>query len=419
MLKTIITFIFVFGLIVIAHEFGHFYFAKRAGILVREFAIGMGPKIFSIRRNETTYTLRLLPLGGYVRLADESEELQILEKGMKVDLKVNDQDKVVCINTSDKQYFNGIPIEVMDFDLEDKLYIQGYLPGSQELKTYQVDHDALVIEEDGTEVQIAPRDVQFQHAKLSQRIMTNFAGPMNNFLLAIILFIIVAFLSGGVANTNTTKLGTISADSPAQKAGLTSGMVIKKVNQHKVDNWNELATAISKSKADIKLTVTSAGKTKEVVVKPQYQKVDGKKQAIIGITPAKDKSLWAKIKYGFQTTLTSSLMIFHALGDLISGFSLNKLGGPVAIFKMSEMAASNGFINILVFTATLSVNLGIINLLPIPGLDGGKLLLNFYEGIFRKPLNRKTENAITIIGFILIFGLMILVTWNDLRRFFF
>ena len=419
MLKTIITFIFVFGLIVIAHEFGHYYFAKKAGVLVREFAIGMGPKIFSIHRNNTTYTLRLLPIGGYVRLANEDEEEQDLHKGMQVVLQLNNQGKVAKINTSKKQLFEGLPLEIADFDLEDKLFISGYVMGKEEKQSFSVDHDALIIEEDGTELQIAPRDVQFQSAKLSRRMLINFAGPMNNFILAILLFIIVAFMQGGVINTNSTKLGSIANNSPAMNAGLKKDMVIQKVNNHKVHNWDDMAKAINQTKDEVHLQVKDGQHTKDFTIKPEYQTIDGQKRALIGIAPSKDTSLWAKIKSGFQLTLSSSVMIFKALGDLITGFSLDKLGGPVAIFKMSETAAASGLINVLVFTATLSVNLGIVNLLPIPALDGGKLVLNCYEGIVGKPLDKSKENIITIVSFVLIFGLMILVTWNDLRRFFF
>lgn len=419
-LKTIITFIFVFGLIVIAHEFGHFYFAKKAGILVREFAIGMGPKIFSIRKNQTTYTIRLLPIGGYVRLADENEENEDLKLGMRVILKLDQDNKVQTINASDKMLFDGVPIEITEFDLEDKLYIKGYVMGNTEdVQTFDVYHDALIIEKDGTEVQIAPKDVQFQSAKLSSRMMTNFAGPMNNFILAIILFMIVAFIQGGIADTTNTKLGNVEPNSPAYEAGLRDGMIIKEIDNHSVKDWNDLSKAIKSSEGEVKVTVLDNNKNKTFNITPKYQKIDNKKQALIGIAPSKDTSLWAKIKYGFSMTISSSTMIFKALGDLITGFSLDKLGGPVAIFKMSETAASNGLINILFFTATLSINLGIVNLLPLPALDGGKLALNIYEGVRGKPLDRNKENLITIIGFVFLFGLMILVTWNDLRRFFF
>ncbi len=168
MLTTIITFIIVFGVIVFIHEFGHFYFAKRAGILVREFSIGMGPKLFNYRTAETTYTIRLLPVGGYVRMAGGEDDEDELKPGTPVSLFVGDQDKVTRINTSKKTtLFNGIPMQVTATDLEHDLWIEGYENGDEsETKRYAVAHDATIIESDGTEVRIAPTDVQFQSDSL-------------------------------------------------------------------------------------------------------------------------------------------------------------------------------------------------------------------------------------------------------------
>ncbi|MCT3570342.1 metalloprotease RseP, partial [Levilactobacillus brevis] len=187
MITTIITFIIVFGILVIVHEFGHFYFAKRGGILVREFSIGMGPKLVYHRgKDGTTYTLRLLPVGGYVRMAGAEDDEEELKPGTPVSLYVGADEKVERINTSKKStLFNGIPLEVTATDLEDELWIEGYENGDESaIKRYAVAHDATVIESDGTELQIAPKDVQFQSASLGRRLMTNFAGPMNNILLA-------------------------------------------------------------------------------------------------------------------------------------------------------------------------------------------------------------------------------------------
>lgn len=419
MLKTIITFIFIFGLIVIGHEFGHYYVAKKSGILVREFAIGMGPKLLSFRRNGTTYTWRLLPIGGYVRMAGNGEDEEDLQKGMPVMLNLDDNGVVTRINTSKKTLFDGIPLEVTDFDLEDKLCITGNVMGDEDdVQTFPVSHDATLIEEDGTEIVIAPKDVQFQSVSLPKRIMTNLAGPVNNFLLAIILFMIVAFLQGGVPKS-TAEIGQVQKNSVAYEAGLKSHMVVKKVDEKSVQTWQELSNAIQNNKGTLTLQVQEGKKTKTLKMTPKTEKVDGKERQLIGITPAYDTSILAKVKYGFTATLHNSLAVFQALGDLLQGFSLDKLGGPVAIFKMSETAANSGWIYILSFTALLSVNLGIMNLLPIPALDGGKLVLNLYEAICGRPMDPKKEGILTIIGFSCVLLLMILVTWNDLRRYFF
>ena len=156
MIVTIITFILVFGILVLVHEYGHYYFAKRAGILVREFSIGMGPKIWWTRKNGTTYTVRLLPVGGYVRLAgSDDEDEDELRPGTPVTLQLNQDDQVVTINASSKAtLFQGIPMQLVASDLVDGLWVKGYVNGDEsELKTYPVNHDATVVEHDGTVVQ--------------------------------------------------------------------------------------------------------------------------------------------------------------------------------------------------------------------------------------------------------------------------
>lgn len=245
LIQTIITFIIVFGILVIVHEFGHFYFAKKSGILVREFSIGMGPKIYAYSKNATTYTLRILPIGGYVRMAGLEDTDEELKPGMPVSLITGDNGKIETINTShDTTLLNGIPIEVTGSDLENDLWIEGYENGDEQtLKRYEVDHDASIIESDGTKVRIAPKDVQFQSAKLWQRILTNFAGPMNNFILAIVVFALVGILQGQVP-TNSNQVVVIH-DSVAAKAGLKSQDRIVSVNSKSTKSWSDLQDAIS------------------------------------------------------------------------------------------------------------------------------------------------------------------------------
>ena len=421
MIGTIITFIFVFGLIVLVHEFGHFIFAKRGGILVREFAIGMGPKLFYHRKNGTTYTIRMLPIGGYVRMAGEGEEEVELAPGMPVSLVLNEEGIVTKINPNKKiQLPNSIPVELIKHDLVDELFIIGYENGDESAeKRFTVAHDAAIIEEDGIETQIAPRDVQFQSASLGRRMMTNFAGPMNNFILSFVLFTIVAFMLGGVY-TNSNVVGKVVENSVAEKAGIKAGDKIVEVNGKETATFEAVSTEIAPNpNKEVKLVIEDkAGKKTEMTVVPTASKEDPK-QGVLGFgREFKELSLLEKFKYGVTETLANSLMIFKALGNLIADFSLDKLGGPVMIFKASEQVSNSGLIAILSFTAMLSVNLGIMNLVPIPGLDGGKLTLNIYEGLRGKPLSQEKEVMITMIGVGILLLLMIAVTWNDIQRFF-
>ncbi|MDY5636372.1 MAG: site-2 protease family protein, partial [Streptococcus orisratti] len=205
----IVTFIIIFGVLVLVHEFGHFYFAKKSGILVREFAIGMGPKIFShIDKEGTAYTIRILPLGGYVRMAGWGDDTTEIKTGTPASLTLNAEGQVVRINLSQKQVdMTSLPINILTYDLEDALEITGVV--LDETKTYSVNHDATIIEEDGTEIRIAPLDVQYQNASIWGRLITNFAGPMNNFILGTLVFILLVFMQGGVADESSNQIQVV------------------------------------------------------------------------------------------------------------------------------------------------------------------------------------------------------------------
>lgn len=422
-MKTLITFIIVFSVIVIIHEFGHYFFAKRAGILVREFAIGMGPKIWGHQgKDGTTFTLRALPIGGYVRMAGNGEDEVELTPGMPIGLVLDEKGEVTQINTSSKvQLVNAFPFELAEFDLEDKLFVSGYQNGDEsQLVTYDVLHDATIIESDGVEVRIAPRDVQFQSAKLWQRMLTNFAGPMNNFLLAIVLFIVITFIQGGVAITNTNKIGAISENSPAQTAKLKEGDAIQSIDGQKISSWDDLTAAITGSKKSVlNFTVKRENETFTTQVKPEKEEVDGQKVVRIGVQVPMDTSFLGKFTGGIKQAANSSVQLLRALGNLIAKQDINKLGGPVAMFQMSSEAAKQGPLTVMVLMAVISMNLGVMNLLPIPALDGGKIVLNVIEGLRGKPLSQEKEGILTLIGFGFLLLLMVLVTWNDIQRWFF
>lgn len=422
-MRTIITFLIVFGVLVIVHEFGHFFFAKRSGILVREFSIGMGPKLIAhMGKDGTTYTLRLLPIGGYVRMAGLEDEETELSPGMPLSVELTPKNEVRRINVSKKvQLPNSIPMELISADLVDDLVIKGYVNGdeSQEM-TYKVQHDATVIEENGTEVRIAPRDVQFQSAKLGSRILTNFAGPMNNFILTVVLFIALAFLQGGVAVYNTNQIGEVQENSPAATAGLEDNDTILAVDGKKISSWDDLTNTVTKKPGkELTVLIEQDGKEKTVQMTPKTIKSNGEKVGQIGVGPYMKTGFGDKVIGGLTQSRDMVKRIFSALGSLFTGFSLDKLGGPVMMYQMSAEASRAGVKTVIYLMALLSVNLGIVNLLPIPAFDGGKILLNLIEGIRGKPLDPDKEGMITMIGFGFIMLLMILVTWNDIQRFFF
>ena len=415
----ILTFILVFGIIVVVHEFGHFYFAKKSGILVREFAIGMGPKIFAhIGKDGTAYTIRILPLGGYVRMAGWGDDTTEIKTGTPVSLTLADDGKVKRINLSGKKLDQtALPMQVTQFDFEDKLFIRGLV--LEEEKTFAVDHDATVVEADGTEVRIAPLDVQYQNATIWGKLITNFAGPMNNFILGVVVFWILIFMQGGVRDVDTNQFHVMPQGALA-KVGVPETAQITKIGSHEVSNWESLIQAVESETKDktaptLDVTISEKGSDKQVTVTPE----ESQGRYLLGVQPGIKSDFVSMFVGGFTTAADSALRILSALKNLIFQPDLNKLGGPVAIFKASSDAAKNGIENVLYFLAMISINIGIFNLIPIPALDGGKIVLNILEAIRRKPLKQEIETYVTLAGVVIMVVLMIAVTWNDIMRLFF
>ena len=415
----ILTFILVFGIIVVVHEFGHFYFAKKSGILVREFAIGMGPKIFAhTGKDGTAYTIRILPLGGYVRMAGWGDDTTEIKTGTPVSLTLTDDGKVKRINLSGKKLDQtALPMQVTQFDFEDKLFIKGLV--LEEEKTFAVDHDATVVEADGTEVRIAPLDVQYQNATIWGKLITNFAGPMNNFILGVVVFWILIFMQGGVRDVDTNQFHIMPQGALA-KVGVPETAQITKIGSHEISNWESLIQAVEAETKDktaptLDVTISEQGSDKQVTVTPE----ENQGRYLLGVQPGIKSDFLSMFVGGFTTAADSALRILSALKNLIFQPDLNKLGGPVAIFKASSDAAKNGIENVLYLLAMISINIGIFNLIPIPALDGGKIVLNILEAIRRKPLKQEIETYVTLAGVVIMVVLMIAVTWNDIMRLFF
>ena len=424
MIETLITFIIIFGIIVAIHEYGHLWWAKRSGILVREYAVGMGPKIFAHQAKDgTLYTIRILPLGGYVRLAGWGDDKTEIKKGQAASLVVS---KSEAVNSGDENSLSNIvrrinlsehveleeavPMLITEYDFEKELFIEGEVFG--EIKRYSVDHDATIIEEDGTEVRIVPLDVQYQSAGVFHKMLTNFGGPLNNFILGLVAFIVLTFIQGGVPS-NSNAIGQVEKGTPAYTAGLKSGDKIQAVNGTKTADWDKLVTEISSSNGkELKLEIIRSGKSETLAVTPK--KMDGSYR--VGIMQSMKTGFFDKITGGFVQAGQATTAIFRALGSLIARPSLDKLGGPVAIYQLSGQAARAGLPTIIQLLAMLSINLGIVNLFPIPVLDGGKIVLNIIEAIRGKALSPEKESIITLVGVVFMLVLFMAVTWNDILR---
>lgn len=421
----IIAFIIIFGLLVTVHEYGHLLFAKRAGIMCPEFAIGMGPKIFSYKKDETLYTIRLLPVGGYVMMAGSGMEQNPLTEGMTVNIKRNEAGEVTHILLDDQHQFQQIEqLEVTDSDFEERLFIEGINQYTNEQVRYSVAHEAYFVRE-GDLIQIAPLERQFKNKKPWPKFLALFAGPLFNFILAFVLFLALAFMVGAP----TTTISGVAKDSPAQEVGLKKGDTIKQLNGEKVTNFNQIKNFLNQNGGKtIKVIVDRAGQEKTFDLKPKLMKQEVSKgksleRYVIGFESELGGSFLDKLLYGITMTIEGATKIFTLLGIMFASifngtFSFDMLNGPVGIYKNTEKVASMGLESLIFYTAMLSVNLGIMNLLPIPALDGGRILFVIYEAIFRKPVNKKAEMYIVAAGAIFVFFVMIMVTWNDISRYF-
>ncbi len=336
---TIIYFILVLSTVIFIHELGHFLFAKKAGIYVYEFCIGMGPQIFKFKRknDETIYALRLFPIGGFCSLAGESNiEDEKVPKGSKL---------------QDKTWF--------------------------------------------------------------QKFMTVIGGVLFNFIFAVIIFFIIGLFNGNPVNNPT--VGEVSTGSAAESAGIKNGEVILKIDDVSVSNVDRFLLEYQiRVGEEIHLT-TDKG---EYFISPL---VNEKEQFVYGFSLSDEKSygFLEAIEYGFTKFLNIIEQMFIIIVYLFTGnLSLNTLSGPIGIFDVVGQSANEGILNIIFLIGYLSVNVGIINLLPIPAFDGGRLVFLVIELITKKPISPRIENIIHFVGFVFLMGLMVIITYNDILRFF-
>lgn len=417
-LNTAIAFILIFGALVFFHELGHLYFAKRAGILCREFAIGFGPKIFSFEKNETVYTIRLLPLGGYVRMAGEDADTVELKPGKKVGLVLNEKDEVVkLVFDGYEKYPNVRVIEVEQADLEHNLTISGYEEYEEELQTFRVNEKARIITA-GEEIQIAPYNRQFGSKKLGQRALTIFAGPAMNFILAFVIFVILGFVQG--VPVDKPMVGKVMEKSAAQQAGLKENDTIQAIDGKNTSTWKDVVSIVRENpNKEITLQVKRDSEQFNVKVTPTLDKEGKEEVGRIGVYSPVEKTVMGSIKSGFEQTYQWTKLIFESLVKLVTGqFSINELSGPVGIYNLTDQVVDYGFTRVLSLAAVLSINLGLFNLLPVPALDGGRLFFFLIEALRGKPIDRQKEGMVHFIGFALLMLLMLVVTWNDIRKFF-
>ncbi|MBM6997106.1 RIP metalloprotease RseP [Paenibacillus sp. DXFW5] len=418
LLKIIFLTVLMFFVIVTVHEWGHYFFAKRAGILVREFAIGFGPKLLSFKRDETQFTLRLLPFGGYARMAGEDPELIQISDGQTIALRLeNDQVRKIYLDRLDSRK-NVIRGEVQHIDLEDDLAVRLDVDG--ETLTYEVHPQAMMVTK-GKETQIAPRDRQYGSKTVGQRALSIFAGPLMNFILAFVLFALHIQMAGiPLDQPSHLQIGEVMKGMPAEEVGLQTGDIVETINGTPVGtDANKMIEMIQASKnKPMTWAIKRGEETLNLTITPKgAENEDGKiGSTIVTVFPTRSASFGETFQVAGEDMVNTTKAIFLGFQQLINRFNMDDLGGPVRTFEVTGQIAKQGIVQLTYWAAILSLYLGIFNLLPIPALDGSRLIFLGVEALRGKPIDPNREGMVHFIGFAMLFLLMIAVTYNDILR---
>ena len=327
----------VIGALIFVHELGHFLAARAAGIRVHEFALGMGPILLSRVKGHTRYSLRAIPIGGFLRVAGEEGEESEIPEAERYDKK---------------------PIRVK------ALFVAG--------------------------------------------------GAFMNFALAIVIFILI-FTFMGVPSTQPV-LGAVSPDSPAEAAGLLPGDRVLYVGEDAIASWTDMQQAVAKYPGrEVIFVVDRGGAEQSLAVTPRLDETLNR--ALVGVQASYEKfNILHAVFLGVRETIWFTAEIVLVIVRMITGAVPAEGAGPIGIVVMVGEVARTGLVNLLSFAAVISIQLGLFNLLPIPALDGSKLAFLSLEAIRGKPVDPEWENMIHLLGFALLMGFLVLITFKDLQR---
>lgn len=352
-LTRILTFIVVLGVLVFIHELGHFLAAKISGIRVIRFSVGFPPRLFGKKIGETDYCLQLIPLGGYCKMAGMVDE------------------------TLDPDGIKGEPWE-------------------------------------------------FASKPIPTRMFVLFAGPLMNVLLAMVLFTVFANFT--ILPDERSLIGSLAPGDPAEQAGLLPGDLILSIDGETVDSWAEMTIIIRSKPLE---NVTLKIKRDEEIFEKQVTLVKrdnpgddvDEEVGMLGILAAADDYEWRYIgitnslDLGFRRTAELTGMIAGTIKSLFTGSeSIKAIGGPVMIAKITDEFRRDGIAPFIFVVASLTLSLGLMNLLPVPVLDGGHLMILTIEGILRRQLPLKAKIVVQQIGLAFLLVLMVVITYNDIVR---
>jgi regulator of sigma E protease len=354
-MNTIISFIVVLGILIFVHELGHFLMAKLFGVKVLKFSLGFGPKVVGKIVGDTEYLLSAFPLGGYVKMLGENP----------------DEQKV------DPEHQQG----------------------------------------------------SFAHKPVLQRFCIVLAGPVFNLLFSVFLFFVIFSTAGLPVAVDNTRVGKVSDPSPAMVAGIKQGDTILQINGRETVKWIDVLNGVKESNGKtLTIMVQRGTEHLEIQVTPAIDSAKNvfgeevEKRYMIGIM--KDDEVVYSFVNPFRALQEAFIQTWMFISLTVMGFlkiiqrivPASELGGPILIAQLAGQQMKAGWINIIYFTGLLSVNLGILNLLPIPVLDGGHLVFLTIEGIRRKPMNEKAQIIAQQIGIAFLGTLMVFVFYNDIVR---
>lgn len=410
-LKSIVAIVGVFVVCIVIHEFGHYIVAKKSGVAVPAFAIGFGPKIFKWTRGQTEYSIRLFPIGGLVQLAGEVPQDTLFQRGEQVGVRFDAQGRVSVIG--DPEHVpGGVTGILRDFDLMNRLQVTLEIEGLAE--TYQVRPHAALMTNSRSSIPLVEKHEQVLGKPLWKRAAMILAGPVMNFLLAGVIFSAVYVHMGYPSNTST--LGAIVPNSPASVSGLHEGDRVISVNGQPVNNWSQLVNSIRNDypPKTLHVEVVRDGRTQEVDVTP---KLVGRTPQL-GVNASLEHGVVGAIGQGFYYVYYGSVNALQLYGQVLKYHEFNYLSGPVGISQVISQQAQTGFWNVLMIAGLLSLNLGLFNLLPIPALDGGRLLFMLVELIRGKSIDPRKEGLVHFVGFALLMLFAVVITYRDVSRLF-